>query len=96
MTATSLRDRGVARVSENTPSDWVSRFDGVILTMASSGSEFSAEDVRLLAGDPPHPNAIGGRFLAAVRRGWITRVGYKNATRNASHARALAVYRGGN
>ena len=94
MTATSLRDRGVARVGENTPGDWVSRFDGVIITMASSGKEFSAEDVRLLAGDPPHCNAIGARFLAAVKRGWITRVGYKNATRNASHARALAVYRG--
>jgi len=96
MTGTELRDRGVARVHENTPSEWVSRFDGVILSMASSGLEFSAEDVRGIAGDPPHPNAIGARFLSAVRRGWITRVGYKNATRYASHARALAVYRGGN
>ncbi len=94
MRGAELRDRGVSMVDHSTPDDWKSACDAVIAAMAASGSEFTAEDVREFAGNPPKPNAMGARFLAARRRGLIRRVGVTNATRSTRHACALMVYRG--
>jgi hypothetical protein len=95
MNGTTLRDRGVEMVSRNTDPKWVEDCDITIRCMALSGEEFSAEDVRSMAGDPPTPNAMGARFLQASRQGIIRRVGYRQATRPDAHARVLAVYIGG-
>lgn len=90
-----LRDEGAARVTDNTPNEWVLAADGVIASMASSGSEFTAEDVRDFTGDPPHHhNAMGARILAAVKQGIIVRVGFTNSRRKRSHAAVIAVYKG--
>lgn len=90
-----LRDQGAAQVTENTPNEWVVNADGVIATMASSGTEFTAEDVRDFTGDPPHHhNAMGARILAAVKQGIIVRVGFTNSRRKRSHAAVIAVYKG--
>jgi hypothetical protein len=62
--------------------------------LARNGAEFTAEDVREWVGDPPHPNALGARVLAAVKADIIVRTGYRKATRREAHARVLAVYRG--
>lgn len=90
-----LRDEGAAKVTDNTPNEWVLAADGVIASMASSGSEFTAEDVRAFCGDPPHHhNAMGARFLSAVKQGLIERIGFRNAARSQRHAAVIAVYKG--
>lgn len=94
MNGTELRDLGVAAVDRNTDSTWKLNADDTIRAMSLSGYEFTAEDIREFAGDPPTPNAMGARFLAASRSGLIKKIGYRNARRPDAHARALAVYRG--
>lgn len=94
MTGTELRDNGIALVDQATPDQWKNEADSLIVSMARSGAEFTAEDVRAWVGDPPKPNAIGARFMAALRSGIIERAGWKHASRREAHARALAVYRG--
>lgn len=94
MTGTELRDEGIALVDQATPERWKDEADSLIVSMARSGAEFTAEDVRAWVGDPPKPNAIGARFMAALRAGIIERAGWKHASRREAHARALAVYRG--
>lgn len=94
MNGTDLRDMGIALVDYATPEAWKDEADSLIVSMARSGAEFTAEDVRAWIGDPPKPNAIGARFMAALRSGIIQRAGWKHASRKEAHARALAVYRG--
>lgn len=92
---TELRDRGAARVSDNTPDDWRNSVDCLIRTMALSGQDFTAEDIRDYSGDPPnHPNAMGARFLSAVKRGIIVRSGFAHSRRRSRHAGMIAIYRG--
>jgi hypothetical protein len=94
-TGKQLRDIGAAQVSENTCEEWVQTCDGIIMAMAASGVDFTAEDVRGMAGDPPHhPNAMGARFLAASKRNIIVRIGFSNSKRRERHASMLAVYKG--
>jgi hypothetical protein len=94
MTGTELRDQGMALVNEATPEQWKDEADSLIVSMARSGAEFTAEDVRAWVGNPPKANAMGARFMAALRSGIIERAGWKHASRREAHARALAVYRG--
>jgi hypothetical protein len=93
-TGEQLRDTGMAAVEAAMPEAWKDRADSAIRACAASGQEFSAEDVRTWAGDPPRPNAIGGRFMAALRAGIIERTGWMRAKRAEAHARAIPVYRG--
>ena len=93
-TGTTLRDRGISLADTNAPEGWKKTTDGVILMLSLTGMIFSAEDVRLLVGEPPNPNAFGSRFMNAIKKGWIKKVGYTNAKRPDAHARALAQYRG--
>jgi hypothetical protein len=93
-TGEDLRDEGTARVSTNAPEEWVALCDAIIRQLARSGEEFTAEEVRIWTGNPPHPNALGARFLVASKANLIRRVGYRNATRPEAHARVLRVYQG--
>ena len=81
-------------VDRNTPESWKELTDTIIRTLSLSGMLFTAEDVRKWLPEPPNPNAMGARFLQAIKRGWIKKVGYTNAKRPDAHARALAQYRG--
>ena len=94
MTGEELRDRGILQVDASTPEDWKATCDFVILWLARSGAEFTAEEVRPWIPEPPHPNAMGARFSAAVRAGVISHLCYRKAKRAKAHARILAVYRG--
>ena len=93
-TSATLRDIGVSTVDRNTSDEWKFEVDAIIRRLSLSGQTFTAEDVRTWITNPPHPNAMGARFLAAIRKGWIVKTGYCNATRPDAHARALAQYRG--
>lgn len=95
MSGEELRERGIDAVDANTPEDWKEQTDGIISWLARNGAEFTAEDVRPWVGEPPHPNAWGARFAAAVKAGVITHLCYRKAKRASAHARVLAVYRGG-
>jgi hypothetical protein len=94
MTGEELRDRGILQVDANTPEDWKTTCDQVIGWLARNGAEFTAEDVRPWIPEPPHPNAMGARFSAAVKAGRIRHLCYRKAKRAKAHARVLAVYRG--
>ena len=90
----ALRDEGAATVEDNTPDDWRAACDNAIASLAATGQEFTAEDVRAICGDPPnHPNAMGARFLAASRSGLLERVAYRRPARATSHASVIAVWR---
>lgn len=90
-----LRDLGVERVDRNTPEWWKAAADRSIARFASLGTDFTAEDVRAVVGDPPnHPNAMGARFLHALRAKTIVKVGYRSPARSSSHASVIAVWRG--
>lgn len=94
MTGEELRERGIDAVDANTPEGWKEQTDGIIGWLARNGAEFTAEDVRPWVGEPPHPNAWGARFAAAVKAGVIRHLCYRKAKRAQAHARVLAVYRG--
>ena len=89
-----LRDQGIAQVDRNTPEGWKYYADTVIRALSLSGMIFTAEDVRRWLPDPPTPNSMGARFMNAIKKGWIVKIGYTNAKRPDAHARALAQYQG--
>lgn len=89
-----MRDQGIAQVDSHTPEAWKTSMDTAISTYAKTGRTFTAEDVREIAGEPPTPNAMGARFLQAMKRGIISKVGYRSAHRSSAHGRAIAVYTG--
>lgn len=99
LTGEDLRDAGIAQTDENTSDRWKDAADRAIAQLAwdckiGLRDQFSSEDVRALAGDPPdNPNAMGARFLHARRRGVIHLVGYGVATRPEAHACRLTFYR---
>jgi hypothetical protein len=94
MNGIALRDGGISLVDRNTARGWKDEADSVIRGLARAGHPFTAEDVRKWLPDPPKPNAMGARFMNAVRKKWIVKIGYTNASRKEAHARALALYKG--
>ena len=89
-----LRDRGIALVDAAEPAPWKDRADAAIRELASSGAEFSAEDVRAIAGNPDRPNAMGARFNAAVKSGILVYVRHSPSNRAQLHRCKVAVWRG--
>lgn len=85
---------GMARATAAEPLPWIQRADEAIARLAREGVEFTSEDVRRIAGDPEHPNAMGGRFNAAARRRLILCVGRRPAERPSLHGHELRVWRG--
>lgn len=85
---------GMALADAAEPGFWRDRADAAIKALAAEQREFTAEDVRKLAGSPTHPNAFGSRFLAAARSGLIRKTGYRNSKRASLHAHPIAVWRG--
>lgn len=83
------RDEG-ARVAElGSWSPWRRRAERWIVEMASTGIEFSADDLMATLGRPvaSSPQSIGSLFLSASKRGLIRKTGYqasRNPSRNAS------------
>ena len=85
---------GMALADEHEDETWKHNADRAIHSLAAAGSEFTAEEVRAIAGSPSRPNAFGARFCAASRRGEIVRVGYRQANRPSRHCHPIAIWRG--
>jgi hypothetical protein len=94
-TGEQLAIAGMTLADQAASTDWKDRWNAAIAQLASVGVEFTADDVRELAGEPTdHPNAIGARFHAAARAGLIKRAGYRKSQRTARHANTVAVWVG--
>lgn len=90
------KERGMrlAETAEAIHGEWVKKADAAIWWLAHKGLPFSAEDVRAYAGEPTHPNAVGARFNAAARRGWIVKAGTVKASRSERHANEMRLWIG--
>lgn len=90
----ALRDGGTAKVVSRSE-EWANKATRVIIRLAATGILFTSEDVVDEVGLPPHPNATGGVFLRASKRGLIVWSGQlQKAKRDARHASMLRVWRG--
>ena len=59
-TGIDLKEAGIRTVTSNTPEGYREAFDRVLDELASTGLEFTSEDVTSVVGQPPnHPNAVG-------------------------------------
>ena len=76
---------------------WNVAADRAMGYLASSGREFTADDLRRLldqAGDPTTPNAYGGLLMTWSRRGAIRKTGYRCSTQPKRHGGVNAVWVG--
>lgn len=98
LSGANLRDEGTARVSANEDAEWKAAVDVAIERLvhecrAGTRETFTCEDIRQIAGDPPHhANSMGARILRAQRRKLIRNVGWTRSTRPEAHACRLAEY----
>jgi len=86
-----LKEQGVDRVASRSI-DFQDRAALAIGRLAMRGKMFTAEDVRELVGDPPHPNAMGAALRIASREGAIIACGWKEASRGSAHGRVLRLW----
>lgn len=85
---------GMERADAAEGSRWKEAADAAIAQLAASGQEFTAEDVREVAGDPEHFNAMGARFGAAAQAGLIRYVRHAPSSRPTLHRCAIRVWVG--
>jgi len=88
---------GINRVSGNN-AVWMNMVIPVIRKLASTGSSFTSEDVRVECGKqqiprPSHPNAWGAAFNTASKRNIIERIGNDKNHLASAHARIVGVWR---
>jgi len=86
-----LKDEGVAQVTRNNK-EWVEDAMEVIHWFAGLDEPFTADNIRQMVGDPPHPNCIGAAFRNASKAGKIKFEGYQQSKRKGARARVLTVW----
>lgn len=85
----------VQRVMDAPPlPGWMDRARGVIRQLASTGDEFTAEDLKRHVPNPPHLNCIGTAFKLASEAGIIERCGWSVSTGKAAHGRHVMRWKG--
>lgn len=90
----ALRDEGQAH-AEQAAGEWdCAVIDQAIREFARRGVPFSANDIRPLLPATTRRPAIGARFMAARRRGFIRPVGYTPSTDPATRAHPVRVWEG--
>jgi hypothetical protein len=90
-----LADVGAQRTLwDPAAADWADVAMTVLEHMAAAGVEFDADELRLRAGEPPSPGAIGAVFRLAARRGIIRRVDVRRSTRVRRRGGFISVWRG--
>ena len=94
MTATVQRDESISRVIDNAQ-PWSDRAAAEIrkMTKWTGTAEDMRHALRLIVGEPHHPNAWGGLIMGAVKRGDLIKTGrYRKMKDAKSHARSTPVY----
>lgn len=89
----TLRDEGERRAAASDPV-LVARAEAILRRYVRWSEEFTAEDLRLEAGEPASANAVGGVIARFARRGEIVCVGYRRATRLQRHGGIQRIWRG--
>ena len=93
MNGQTLRNEGIALVEENTDDAWNAEVDSVIETLASTGVNFTSDDVWANVSFLPHNNSsMGAAFIRASKSGLIKKVGWAESRRPSAHSRALRVW----
>jgi hypothetical protein len=88
------RDRSLRNATGSSGGDWdVNVVVNCIRTLAATGREFTADDVRPLL-PSVGPQTIGAGFRRAVARGLIEPTGYRQSTTPSRHASVVRVWRG--
>ena len=94
-TGLELKAEGMESVLDHTPEHYKSEFKHAIESL-SSGTEFTAEDVRAKIGDPPesvHYNCFGALMAGMAKRKVIKATGRMVASKRVSlHASLIAVW----
>lgn len=83
-----------AAVQEHGPADeWDAKvLDRIIAHLASTGRQFSSNDIRELAPEV-RKCLVSRRLIAAQHAGQIRKVGYTPSTLRSTHGHPVAVYR---
>lgn len=87
-----LKRRGIKKVATDNQL-WMEHAIAGMLDLACKCIRFSSIDLRGLCNPPSHPNAWGGVFNVAYRKGWIKRTGqYIQNPISSTHARLVPVW----
>lgn len=95
--AIQLKDAGIAQVLENADVEYRHQLYRAIQECAATGTTFSADHVRALAGEPPpgqSSNIIGAVFNHAAKAGLIRTVGFTRSSQVRGHANTIRLYKG--
>jgi hypothetical protein len=84
----------MALVDEAENPAWKAKADAAIRELASSGREFTAEDLRALVGDPLRPNSMGSAFQRAARAGLVKYIRHQKSNRPSLQSCAIRVWVG--
>jgi len=93
------RERSMERVTAAADRGYRSLLESALHQLANGGDVFSADDLRVLAGDPPagcSPNLVGAVVNAAAKSGLIEFVDYTHSARVVGHGNLIRRWRGRN
>lgn len=89
----TLRDEGTTQVLNNSSAEWKAEAHDCMRRLIDSGVPFTSEDLRdMMTVEPHHPNAVGGFWIAAVKRYDLVTVGYTKADKPNSRKHILPVW----
>jgi hypothetical protein len=95
--ALSERQAAQDKVLERVDWAWRDRVNQAISQLARKPVDFTADEVRAVAGEPPqgtHYNALGALIQHAARRGQIEPVGFTRSYRVCGHGNLVRLWRG--
>ncbi len=87
------RDQGTKRALSADP-DWSAEAWNALLRLASSGAEFSSDDLRREVGPGPSNGSLGAVTLNGLRGGWIRNINATAAGTVRAHKRSIGIYCG--
>src|SRR5262249_32625782 len=97
VTGEELRDHGLEQAGSGQPVSvtvsWEQQARYAILRLCLADANWSAEEVRQIAGDPPVPNMMGAAIRMAYLEGLIAPTGFDIATRPSRRASVLRLWR---
>jgi hypothetical protein len=91
------REAGIARVLAADRGEYADAQLSAIHALVRRGENFTSDDVRELAGDPPegvHYNVAGAVMNRAAKAGLIVMVGFATSSRVMGHGNTVRIWRG--